>query len=347
MDLLLGSSGSDTTLFGLDGSELSLFEDGADLLTALVQTQSELFTVKKKSESVTGFGKTQLVYTLTLTDAEADQLGTVLQEACPEGKLKELLASISFSGKQSLTLLVTNEGSVHKITYSGRCGKDADHMRKVSLTWKLARDDQQALDSLTLKAPAVSGSDTCELTWKQTLKQGKDGLSEELSFSWTDKQGENKQSLTGEAKLIRKDASDGSAALSGSITLTNKENSNSKQKLTLKPELTFTSDTLDGSVHFQLQEGGSTTLEGTIQAAVSPCEDFSQTLWASSVALGTLNEEELAALRQELLDQAATALVAHWVLLPTEDTLYLSQDLSDEVWQQIGFAAMSLTEEEE
>ena len=40
-------------------------------------------------------------------------------------------------------------------------------------------------------------------------------------------------------------------------------------------------------------------------------------------------------------------LTARWIMLPREDTYYLTQDLTDEIWQTIAFAAMALTEEEE
>ena len=64
-------------------------------------------------------------------------------------------------------------------------------------------------------------------------------------------------------------------------------------------------------------------------------------------ALDQMDSEELAALQQRTVNALGKAVIPYLVLLPEEDTLYLSADLPPETWQAVVNAARQALREED
>lgn len=173
--------------------------------------------------------------------------------------------------------------------------------------------------------------------------KGRINLDGKFTYEWVaDKK---KTTLSGTADLVNT-LSENESHVTGTLTV----------KQVLPGEDTSTSIRLTPDLKVAGADGlpsvlGSITVEQLSGKNVLEKADLSITLgvgsyfsWESrpqTVSINLLTEEQAAITAGELTSAAATALIRPMVLLPREDTLYLSADLSDEAWQKIVDAAQS------
>ena len=125
-------------------------------LPVLLASWMEEKSVTKKIDKM---GTAKYMRTYEIPEEEAQQLGSLLADAAQEPRVQAFLSSLTFTDDQEITVYENEIGQVLKFSYTGRCGVDADSQRKVTLTWSMKDDGQEARDTLSLKSPAVSGSD--------------------------------------------------------------------------------------------------------------------------------------------------------------------------------------------
>ncbi len=343
LNVLLGQTLDDTSSFPIGAGELSLLADGEEMLAALLENERENLQDKAEKQTVNGYGTTTRRITLNVSSEDAENFGALLSSLCPAGSLKNLLEKLTFSGKQTMYWLAEDDGAWHKFNFTGRVTPEGGTTRKVTLTWRMARTEEATKDQLTLKSPSVSEkeSDKNTLTLKRTVQDRSDGMSYEAEFEYAESVQKVKRTLTGEAKLTRKDKEDG-INLSGDISIKEapEEGSSQAHEFEINLLLDDVEQTASGTVAVTEKLGGKVQEAATVSLYVQPCDYFSWELRESTVALNLLDETQLSALRENLAGAAAKALIRPLVLLPKEDTLYFSKDLSDEAWDRIVNAAM-------
>lgn len=342
----LGGEKADLSIYGLHGDEEAWLEDGLALLENIGQDLDAYKKEGKIKQSIKNMGTARVKQTYTIPKADAAILGEAIANNSLDGELRELLTSLTFSGKQTLTLYRAEGGEILRADYSGNCGVDEDHMRKVTLTWKLRRDSDAVRDHLTLKSPAVSGSDRNTVTLERSMlanDKGQINLDEKFTYEWVADR--KKTTLSGTVDLTN-DLSEEASHVTGTVTIKQVLPGEDKStSIRLTPDLTVAgADGLPSVL-------GSVTVEQLSGKNVMEKADLSVTLgvggnlsWESrpqTVSINLLTEEQAAITASELSSAAATALIRPMVLLPREDTLYLSADLSDEAWQKIVDAAQS------
>lgn len=329
---------ADMTVFGLDGSEREWLDAGYALVNAISEPLNERekqTTIKTKIAEM-GTAVAKQVYTVPKENASG--LSDTLAAFCPEGRLRTLLSGLLFSGKQSLTLWRDAEGAVLRLEYKGRCGLDEDALRDVTLVWRMCRTGEAERDDLTLKSPAVKGTDSNTLTFKRALTT--DGTKSELKakFSYTTVAAKKKTSLSGEASLTGEAAEDG-GALSGEVSIKRQlPDQEHAERVVLSPQVRFLgeeqSPSAEGTVRVQTYRDSDPQEDATIGMTVSVGEFFPWELERNQIVVDDRNGEALMA---EAASAAVAALIRPLVLLPEEDTLYLSAGLSG--WQTIVEAA--------
>ena len=173
--------------------------------------------------------------------------------------------------------------------------------------------------------------------------KGQINLDEKFTYEWVaDKK---KTTLSGAVDLVNT-LSEQESHITGTVTMKQVLPGEDKStSIRLTPDLIVAGS--DGLPSAQ----GSLTVEQLSGKNVLEKADLSVTLgvgsyfaWESrpqTVSINLLTEEQAAITAGELASAAATALIRPMVLLPREDTLYLSADLSDEAWQKIVDAAQS------
>lgn len=329
---------ADLSIFGLDGSEREWLDAGYALIGAISEPLSDWekqTTIKTKIADM-GTAAVKQVYTVPKEDASG--LSDTLAALCPEGRLRTLLSGLLFSGKQSLTLWRDAENAVLRLEYKGRCGRSEDELRNVTLVWRMCRTGEAERDDLTLKSPAVKGTDSNTLSFEHSLTT--DGTKSDLKakFSYTTVSAKKKTTLSGEASLTGEAAEDG-GTLTGKVSIKRMlPGAEHAEQVVLSPQVLFSGDKLspraEGTVRVQTYRGSDPQEDATIGATVSVGEFFS---WEMEQNQIVVDDQKGEALMTEAASAAVAALIRPLVLLPEEDTLYLSAGLSG--WQTIVEAA--------
>lgn len=326
-------------LLGLRGGELTVPDDAAELLDAAMNHFDGRFKDAKKKVNLKEFGVGRVNRTLTIKKSEAAELAAELAALCPEGWLRDFIGSLTFTGKQTVVVLVDEAGTPLRVTYTGACGLDSDHQRNVKLTWTLSRGEV-VRDELTLKSPAVKGKDKDTLTVSRTMTETEDGsvaLTASVDYSAThDRQ---KSAFKADFDLTRTEGVD-TRRISGTLALSRTVDG-ATEALTLTPDLVtgLADQTLTGTLGLDYTRNGQNREAAVLTLRVAPMADASWEIAQLATPLDGLTDDAVAALRTTDLRRVASALTKRFVLLPEEDTLYLSRDLPEETWQAIKDAA--------
>ena len=174
LGMLLDEEGGHGGLFGLDGSEEAWIADGYALVCSLEEPLAAWCKETSVKTAVKNMGTARIKRSYTVSKDQAEEFASALIAACPMGKLGTFLSGLTFTGQQKLTVLLTKDGVPLRVDYTGKCGPDTKQQRQVTLTWRMRRD-QSVLDELTLKSPAVSGTDRNTLTYSRKLTEKKTG----------------------------------------------------------------------------------------------------------------------------------------------------------------------------
>jgi len=345
---LTGESVTDLSLYGLTGDEQQWLDDGAEMMKSIgdaLQKYKKQSSIKTSIKNM-GTARTKIVYTVPKGDAEV--FAQAVADHCPEGELRSFLTGLTYSGQQKLLLWLDADGNVLRAEYAGKCGAGEDELRNVSLVWRMKRAEDDIRDDVTLKTPAVKGSDYNNLTCARENTADEAGVvALHGKFSYTVRTGNEKSTLSGEVKLTGSPEGD-NQRLSGSAMV--------KQKLpgddyaagtVLMPDVLIGSEgatpVVSGTVEVQELQGDQVIEDAVIHLEVSAGDDINWPAGCLVVNTSAMTPDQSAA----MLEGMSAALIPRLVLLPAEDTLYLSADLSEDVWQGIVEAARSVLPEEE
>ena len=338
LSLLLGSEPVGEDVYGIRPEHLNLPDEADTLLAAVLEECADSWVITNANENVKGFGRTTKRYRWTAAAQDAAAFGQRIAGLCPEGLLRAFLSGLTFSGKQSLNLLATAEGEILKLTYSGQCGPDAESLRKVTVTWRRKRGEDGVKDELSVTSPAVKGKnrDTVDFKRNGTVKDPTRELT--ASLKWEKRRdGAQTQTLTAslDAAVTRAEGAD---LLSGTCRAELKTGTDSTEGKEAEWSLTAVSaGSFSGSVTLRDRRDGHTVSDVTLTGSCKPSAAGGWAQAGEYLDLDRLDAGMLAAQRDELLNASAGALIRAFVLLPQEDTVYLSRELP--AWQQIVDAA--------
>ena len=334
---LLGGEESHSALT-LDNLTSPWLQDGYAMLDGLPALLADYTAEKAVKTNVARMGTAKTRQTITIPAENAGILPETLASLCADPETAAVMASAVFSGKQTITVFRNGDGAMIKATYSGRCGTDEDHLRKVSLTWCMRRDDDNTRDEITLKTPAVKGNDYNTLNFKRTETVDERGTVKlTATYTHNSRSGSDKASVTGECSLEAM-PTDAGVRLTGKISRSVSENGGDEAWLIVEPDLVFADDDLrmTGTAAVETRTKKRTENRWLFTLDMTYGSYFEWLLHDSTVDMDALEASgKLATAREEITAAAAQALIRPLVLLPYEDTLYLSDGLDEAVWQSI------------
>ena len=196
------------------------------------------------------------------------------------------------------------------------------------------------LDDLTLRTPRVKGSGRNNVVLTRTLKETANQATLEASLRYEVLARGVKTVLTGTADLTRDSEEDGQR-VTGEVTIQRQQGGESAEKLILSPDLTFTpeGDTLAvGTVQIAQSVGSSLKEQADVRMELRRSDWL---IWELRPNVITVVMDNMAGISRRIVQGATVELVRRLVLLPTEDTAFLSAGLEPDVWQQIVDAAQS------
>lgn len=345
---LLGASAEPMTLLGLDGSETAWLTDGYELLEALESVLAPYMTSESKIKTdIKNMGTARLKQDYTVPKSDAPELTELLLSACPEGRLRELVSQLVFSGKQTMRIYRDADSAPLRVEWNGNCGLSADHLREVKLTWRMRRDDKAYRDEFTLTSPALRGTDRNTLNWSCAITPNKSGqLVLDCSLDYARTADKKKTTMTGSCKLTA-DTDGGETRVTGEATISRLlPDQSSATTYAFTPDLTFSGDgnmpAIDGTLTVASMNGKKKVLsEATLTLSLHRTEYTAWHMRESTVDLTALDEASLEAVRNQVSRAISAAMIRRLALLPLADLDYLFKDLPEESVQAIINAAQS------
>ena len=265
-----------------------------------------------------GTATRKVVISCTAEDVAQGAVTEMIQ-ALPHGALQNLLAQLIFEGRQRLVLLFDAEGGLLRVQYGGKAGLNAEDLRSVSLDWKCQHRENQQLDDLALKTPAVTGRNRFNVNLSRTLREAEEGERMTLTFA-ADRMWEGVRTrFSGEADLSWADS------LNGVFSFTRTVGSD-QQTVEIRPEgirntvgimkgklaISRSSSKIkqeDYLLDVQLREGETLTWPTETETAALTAPLAQNSSWAA------------------LSEKVAARLLQHLLLVPAEDLDYLLRDL--------------------
>ena len=335
--LLLGESPA-LNLGGFTGTEEEMVAEAKALINQFPVLLVSWMTEKSVSKKIDKMGTAKYMRTYEIPEEEAQQLGAILSEAAQESRVKAFLSGLVFTKDQEIAVYEDEAGQVLRVTYSGRCGADADSQRKVTLTWSMKDDGQETRDNFSLKSPAVSGSDRDTLTWERVAEIDGAKRSLSASFSYETVRNKEKTTLEGEAEL--ENAFDiASSLLTGKAWVEQTLPDDTRLTWVLEPDMTFALGNMDpeasGSVLVTYKEDKRITQESTVFINMAYGDGFNWELRPVETDLESLSEDALKVLQEQGAERLAADMLRGLLRLPQEDLLFISEGLSEEAWQRV------------
>ena len=151
-----------------------------DLYT-LFAAAPEAFAERTRKEGtelrLSGFGKAVQRVTISFpADYVKENFPKVLNDLTDSEEYRKIISGLTFSGAQKISLLYNAEGRIVRINYDGTVGNSEETLRKVSLVWKVLREDEHQKDSISLKTPAIKGADKDNIALERELDSSDSAL---------------------------------------------------------------------------------------------------------------------------------------------------------------------------
>lgn len=327
------TAGSDhppwTQLFGTPKGLLNLKNAQALLESMLGKAKNALLPLEQEAQravSLKAAGRSTRQQVSVLSPEEANAL---LSQVLPEAQAllsalplsKESLAglaSLRFSGKQTVKRLFSNEDKEVGLSWQGNLQfAEKTHAVNLLLGWS-----ETGL-FLSLKAPARRGNDTLEAAWNLDFQQGIMG-----DFSARVRVGKEDLRLSGKADILSQDGEEG-RGFKGQVTANLRQRGTSERTVeyTLSPDLLFLSEGFSGVLGLTASQPGLTPLE------VSLVLDGQQAIYQegqaalASVDLTHASQEEKALLQARINAALVPSFQQMLLTLPLKTRLLLLHDL--------------------
>ena len=240
-----------------------------------------------------------------------------------------IIRSLAFSGPQKIILLYNQDNRVLRINYDGTIGFSEDTARRVSAVWRCVRSGKIKKDHITLKTPAVKGSDKYNLTYERE----EDRSDSDRSIIKWNLQLDIKEGEVRKKSVFNADLQLEQKILKGTIQYSEKQDG-SETGISIIPEMKKENGTeYSGTIEIANKSGKIVTNSTlyTVRISTGRKLDFPESAVKSAPASteDTLSGEKKL---QQILD---SVLVRKLLTLPAEDTEFFSLDIPADIWNTL------------
>lgn len=335
-------------------------EEGYRLFAALPEQCGDRAKISALKKRVTGFGSAvdSVSITFTAEETESGLPGEILQKAAPKG-IRGLVEQLHFRGRQRLTLLRDENGNPLMITYGGQAGTDPENLRDVKLEWRCMRADEAFRDRVTLKTPALRGTDRDNLTLERSLEKVTETPPKEKKQG-KQKKGEPTPEPTAEPEPVQTEVYSLKAEYD---RMRNKERTRGEVNCSLRwsegealtGKAQWTEKTADGTVKTEVQPEIRTGTDGVyagtleilrysgkiviedlmITLRLSPGEEPAWPDTAAAAGARVTGKDDQGGPAEELLRELTRSFLRAAAGWPAEDLLFLSEGIPEEDWSRV------------
>lgn len=343
MGVLLGETTAGTGIYGLRADAETLLDDGWVLLNALLPELEDYADRRNVKTNITDMGLARTCTDFTIPKNQAESISEILLTLCPDGWLHDMIATLTFSGKQTLRVYQTEAGVPLRAEYNGTCGPE-DNLRTVKLIWRMRRDETAHRDEVTLTSPAKSGGNKNTLEFERIIQTGKNGVLEmEGSFTYTVTADKQTTSLKAEFDLTNA-FNEEEDVISGTVTFQRKLPGESVWTgMRFTPSLmlggTSAAPRITGVLGYEGLNGKNVAEAAKIHLTVTSGQETAWIPMEEYIDLDLLSDVELAALQSDVSTAITTSLVRPLIILMGGSADWFFQDMPQDAVQEIVDAA--------
>ena len=325
---------------GFHGDEYAILNE----LQGILNNLPSLFPDVKQKEEKIGvrigdFGTATRKRTLVISAEMAKQnelYRDVIAGNTTNQRLKELLESISFTGRQTLTQYIDEGDQVIRYVYAGNIRYFDGRVHNVNLSWKLFQSNNKELHEIKLKSPAASGNDRDNLTL--TINWTHQDAEEHiliLNYDYTRVRGKEKDLFQGETELALKNGE--KTGLNGHVTLNRKHNNEKKQGWIFKPDVKVkaNSNELTGQIEIDRTIGETAPESALIHINLRNGADVADIPDYIAEKVAVTDERSHSEAVSLLTEAAANKLIVPLLKLPEQALGYFKEGLTENQWNQI------------
>ncbi len=312
----------------------------AELIPVALQSLESFAQDKKISYKIASVGtaKKAIVYTVPVESGELlrDTL-LLLTTELPWPEIPSLLLTMALKSTAVVTLYQSADGVNMGLSIKGDMSFENAAEREVNLLWGFSNSDAKRIHTLSVKSPAVEGSDAYTLNGKltKTITKGKNTLEAELDITEKRSKVTTNTLWTGKAVCSFEKESQ---HITGDIRKTVKQGETSSE-LSITPDISLVSS--GDSVSCQGSMGILWTknkdVQGDIVLSIS-AGDGGEISWddpSEMIDVDIMGEAQLAELQSEARNNAARSTIEALLALPKEQLTLFSEGISQEVWTNI------------
>jgi len=306
-----------------------------DEFYTLFAAAPETFAERTRKEGtelrLSGFGKAVQRVTIPFpADYVKEYFPKALKDLTDSEECQKIISGLTFSGAQKISLLYDAEGRIVRINYDGTVGDSEETLRKVSLVWKVLREDKHQKDSISLKTPAIKGADKDNIALERDIDSSDSALGKYMWDIQIDHRAgkEDKKQTHFSAQLT-----DADKVISGNIEYNIKRDGKNPQI----------------KVYTEIKEENAGEYKGTIEIA-----DYSGKIEKNRILVHALLQKgETVKWPDEGLTKAETAgnnetvrqndpedtiagiIIQNLFKLPEEDLTYFSNEIPASMWLEL------------
>ena len=302
---------------------------------------SALSQEKKVSYKIASVGTAQkaLVYTVPEESAELLRDGLLmLLDGLNRPEASTFLKTLAIDGDAVITLYQSAEGENMGLGIKGTMGFENVAPRKVTFLWGFFSGEDKNTHTISLKAPAVKGSDNLTVAGEMSLQCVKDRNSLSLSLDIKNKL-DNRSDRTRWTGRLDCLLAEDNQRLEGEIKQTYTDPAGEDHTLFIKPGLLALmvreEFSVKGSVRVAWSMGDSVLAD--VEFSVLACEagDLAWEDTLDTVSLDELGGNELTAMAEKVQKAAVEAIWQAVMALPPECLTLISRNISQEDWERI------------
>ncbi len=331
-------------------------EDGYALFCELPGRCGEKAKSTDTKKRVNGFGTAVRSISIQFTGEEAES--GVIQELLKDpqtGTTPAFFSGLFFSGRQKVNLLTDEAGRALLIQYSGKAGRSEETMRDIRLEWRCLRTENLLKDQVTVKSPAVKGTDRDNITLERVLETVTEAKSDSSKSAGNRTEGQDTEnpeeavrkevySLTcsydrvAQRERIRteiKCSLELADQWTGSLLWTDKS-TDETNKTEFRPALKVNAaGEYSGTLEILRYSGKIAAEDLMLTLRMGPADDPEWPEKAEILREDGMTADEKNELQSNLLGRAAGIFLRTALGWPPEDLIYLSEGLPEENWSQV------------
>ena len=300
---------------------------------ALFARAPEAFEDRARKEGTelrfSGFGRAIQRVTISFpANYVKENFPKALADLAEDESLREKINGMTFEGNQKIGLLYDEAGKIVRINYDGKVGRTPEMLRKITLIWKVLREEDHQKDSISLKTPAMTGADKDNMTLERDIDNTDPAAG---SYTWDIQIDHRAGKEDKKATRFTADLKRSEGVISGTMEYSYKRDGKNP-KIRIYPEIREENEgEYSGTLEFADYSGKIEKNRYLAQVKLQKGEKLQWPEGAAGKAPGAQGEETTATPEET----AVSLIIRKLFELPEKDLQYFSHEIPEDLWEEL------------